>query len=53
MPSDPNTAAETAQRAVVEFMRDWNTLPPEDCAWRMFARLKASLAYMEGATNAE
>lgn len=39
--------AEVAQRAVVEFMRDWNVMPPDECAWRMFARLKASLSRME------
>lgn len=39
--------AEVAQRAVVEFMRDWNAMPPDECAWRMFARLKVSLSRME------
>lgn len=43
----PATTAERCQIAVTEFMRDWNILPPEQCATRMFARLKTELARME------
>lgn len=45
--TDPITPPDRACRAVVEFMKDWNTLPPEDCAWRMFHRLKTELAEIE------
>lgn len=46
-------AGDEACEAVAAFMVDWNTIPPEDCAWRMYARLKTTLAHMEHQTYAE